>query len=114
MPFPSGHLIVLPGAKSLGKAGPQATPEFTSGCLRGGTEGSHTLPSLRCGSFTPLDWELGGWLHVDTRGRRPLSLQFRRHKTWEEKTSGLCAPVPGTADLHLRPKAVTFLTKLVR
>ena len=38
MPFPSGHLIVLPGAKSLGKAGPQATPEFTSGCLRGGTE----------------------------------------------------------------------------
>ncbi|MXQ80568.1 hypothetical protein E5288_WYG008922 [Bos mutus] len=68
--------------------------------------GTKARGGLGCGSFTPL--------HVDTRGRRPPSLQFRRHNTLEEKTSGFCAPVPGTADLHLRSEAVTFLTNLVR
>ena len=103
-----------PRCKVTGQGRATGPPELTSRCLRGGADGSHSPPTLRCGSFTPLDWEPGGWLHVDTRGRCPPSLQFRRHKTREEKTAGLCAPVPGTADLHRRPGAVTFLTKSVR
>ena len=68
MPFPSGHLIFLPGAKSLGKAGPPALLSSLPGASGAGPKAVTPLPLS--GAVRLLHWtgsQAGGrtWIHVD-------------------------------------------------
>lgn len=83
MPFPGGHLIFLPGAKSLGKAGPPALPSSLPGASGAGPTAVTALPPS--GAVRLLHWtgsQAGGctWTHVDAARPASSSKGTRRRK----------------------------------
>ena len=97
MPFPSGHLIFLPGAKSLGKAGPPALLSSLPGASRAGPKAVTPLPLS--GAVRLLHCT---WTHVDAI-RPASSSEGTTH--WKRRRPGF-APrslAPRTCILDPRP-----------